>query len=130
MRSALWPDSPDDHPREVDRYFESGREKLAAFIAEDERGGICGFVEAGTRPYAEGCVSSPVGYVEGWWVDPEYRERGVGRALFTAVESWARALGLTEIASDADVANALSIRAHRALGYEEIERIVCLRKAL
>lgn len=130
MRSALWPDSPDDHALAVDQFFENVSDELATFIAENERGEIFGFVEAGTRPYAEGCVSSPVGYIEGWWVDPNYREQGVGGALLAAAESWARTLGLTEMASDADLANAVSIGAHCALGYTEAERIVCFRKEL
>ena len=130
MRSELWPESPDDHPREVDQYFESASDTHAAFLAENEVGDICGFVEAGTRPYAEGCDSSPVGYIEGWWVDPGYREQGVGRALVSAAESWARGLGLTEMASDAELANAVSIDAHRAIGFHETDRIVCFRKAL
>ena len=130
MRSELWPDSPDDHALAVDQFFENVSDELATFIAENEHGEIFGFIEAGTRPYAEGCVSSPVGYREGWWVDPDYRELGVGGALVAAAEGWARTLGLTEMASDADLANAVSINAHRALGYTEAERIVCFRKEL
>ena len=53
-----------------------------------------------------------------------------GTASTAAAESWARTLGLTEMASDADLANAVSIGAHRALGYTEAERIVCFRKEL
>ena len=82
------------------------------------------------RSYAEGCTSSPVAYVEGWWVDPDDRAHGVGRALIAAVEDWARDLNLTEIASDADLDNNDSIGAHLALGYQEVERIVCFRKSL
>ena len=87
-------------------------------------------LEAGTRPYAEGCSSSPVGYIEGWWVDPDQREQGCGTALVTVAEDWARALGLSEMASDADMANELSHSAHRALAYTETQRIVCFRKSL
>ena len=130
MRSALWPDSPGDHPPEIDQFFTTRDNTLATFVAEDEHGAIRGFIEAGTRPYAEGCLSSPVGYIEGWWVDPDYRRMGVGSALVAAAESWARALGLTEMASDADVANSVSEAAHLGLGYREAQRIVCFCKVL
>lgn len=130
MRAELWPDSPDDHPPDVDRYFESSGNQLATFVADNEQGGICGFVEAGTRPYAEGCNSSPVAYIEGWWVEPGFRKLGVGRALIAAAEEWARSLGMTELASDAELDNVMSIDAHRSLGFREVERIVCFRKAL
>jgi hypothetical protein len=51
-------------------------------------------------------------------------------ALMGAAEDHARAAGFAEIASDADVANADSLAAHHALGYEEVERVVCFRRSL
>jgi len=47
-----------------------------------------------------------------------------------AGEAWAREKGFAEIASDALIENAASLAAHRALGFQEIERIVCFAKAL
>jgi len=38
--------------------------------------------------------------------------------------------GLTEMASDAEIDNRVSIRAHRALGYAEEARVVGFRKDL
>ena len=130
MRSALWPESPEDHPIEIERFFAEPRDDLATFVAEGADGKLCGFLEAGTRPYAEGCRSSPVGYVEGWWVDAEHRTGGIGADLVSAAENWARERGLTEMASDADIANEASQRAHVALGYRETDRLVCFRKDL
>lgn len=130
MRTALWPESPDDHPPEIEQFFAEPRGDLATFVAETGNGRLCGFLEAGTRPYAEGCRSTPVGYIEGWWVDADQRENGVGAAMVAAAEEWARGLGLTEMASDADIANDVSQLAHKALGYSETDRIVCFRKDL
>jgi aminoglycoside 6'-N-acetyltransferase I len=87
-------------------------------------------VEVGLRNYAEGCESSPVGYVEGWYVDQSVRRQGVGRALIRAAEDWARSRGCTEIASDTEVENAGSQEAHERLGYERVETIVVYRRAL
>jgi aminoglycoside 6'-N-acetyltransferase I len=130
MRTALWPESPDDHAAEIDEFFDQSNESVATIVAELKNGLLCGFLEVGTRRYAEGCLSSPVGYIEGWWVDSEHREKGVGGALVDAAEEWARALGLGEMASDADIGNELSHNAHGALGYREAQRIVCFRKTL
>jgi aminoglycoside 6'-N-acetyltransferase I len=58
------------------------------------------------------------------------RGRGIGRALVDAAEARACALGHHEMASDAELVNAGGIAAHRALGYEEIERVVCFRRSL
>jgi GNAT superfamily N-acetyltransferase len=103
---------------------------LKVLVAERPTGGLCGFVEASIRPFAEDCTTRPVGYVEGWFVDPDVRRQGVGRKLVTAVEEWAAAHGCKEMASDADIGNAVSHEAHRAVGFEESGRLVHFRKRL
>lgn len=125
MRLALWPDCAES---DIDEWF--ARDDAATFVATRPDGSLCGFVEAGSRPYAEGCDSSPVGYVEGWWVDPDVRRHGVGRALLDAAESWARGRGYTEMGSDALLDNAASHEAHRRCGFREVERLVMFRKPL
>jgi aminoglycoside 6'-N-acetyltransferase I len=124
MRQTLFGDS--DHEGELEQFFKTG----TTFVAEGEDGQLCGFIEVGTRSYAEGCETSPVAYIEGWYVDPERQRQGVGRALVQTAEAWATAQGLTEIASDALIDNKTSLKAHTALGYQEIERIVCFAKRL
>lgn len=96
----------------------------------DEGSGPVGFAEVGTRAYADGCESSPVGYLEGWYVDPAFRRRGIGRALVEASLAWARERGLREFASDALLENLDSQQAHMAVGFAEVERIVIFRRAL
>jgi aminoglycoside 6'-N-acetyltransferase I len=50
--------------------------------------------------------------------------------LCERVADWARALGVTELASDALIDNHDSHAMHRALGFAETERIVFFRRAL
>ena len=129
MRAALWPEmTADDNDREAPSLL-ADPDNWAIFVAEI-RGALVGFVEAHLREYADGCETSPVGFVEGWWVEPEARGAGVGRALLAAAERWAKDRGCTEMGSDALIDNLMSQRAHFALGYEEVERRVCFRKAL
>lgn len=99
-------------------------------VAELGRGHLVGFAEADLRPFADGCRSSPVGYLEGWYVAPEHRRRGIGRALVRAIEGWARDRGCTEMASDTEVTNVPSQLAHKAMGYTEVQRLVHLRRGL
>jgi aminoglycoside 6'-N-acetyltransferase I len=127
LRMALWPDSAANFELEVAEILQA--DHLTSFVAEQD-GNLVGFVEASLRSYAEGCDSSPVGYLEGWYVAPQYRLKGVGRRLVQAAEDWARAQGCTEMASDSELANTQSHQAHARLGYQEVERIVCFRKAL
>jgi aminoglycoside 6'-N-acetyltransferase I len=83
---------------------------------------LCGLVEVSIRTSAPGCETDHIGYLEAWYVDPDWRNQGVGRALVEQAEAWARAEGCVEMASDTDPAYPLSPAAHAALGYEEVER--------
>lgn len=100
------------------------------FVAERETGALSGFVEAGTRAFADGCDTWPVGFIEAWYVDPDVRGAGMGRALVAAAEDWARTRGYREMASDAEIDSGTSHGAHRAIGYEEVGRVVQFRKVL
>jgi aminoglycoside 6'-N-acetyltransferase I len=71
-----------------------------------------------------------VPFIEGWYVEAPLRRQGIGRALVRAAEAHSRAEGFVEIASDAEVGNTGSIAAHRALEFDEIERVVCFRRSL
>jgi aminoglycoside 6'-N-acetyltransferase I len=129
MRRSLWEDCPDDQQvREMDEVL--GSESEAVFVAERPEGGLCGFVEAALRSRADGCDSTPVGYIEGWYVDEDVRRRGVGRALVEAAEAWAVSKGCRQMASDAELWNDVSHQAHGALGYRETARLVLYKKGL
>lgn len=132
LRQALWPDaSATEDGAEIDRFFRgTSTDPLAVFVAEDANQVLVGFVEVSIRSYAEGCVTDRVGYLEGWFVAPEGRHRGTGRALVTAAERWACSQGCTEFASDAEVDNAQSALAHRALGFADVGIVRCFRKEL
>lgn len=129
MREALWPGAGSDHEAETRQYFENPCEAPVIFVAEAD-GRLVGFLELDYRRYAPGCQSSPVPFIEGWYVEPALQRRGIGRALIEAAEACARAAGHHEIASDAEVTNADGIAAHAALGYAEVERVVCFRRSL
>lgn len=132
LRCALWPDEAADWLAADAAGFFAGTDTLleAVPVADDATLGVVGFAELSRRAYAEGCATSPVGYVEGWYVVPARRGQGVGRALIRAAEEWASAHGCREFASDALVENTVSAAAHRALGFEEVVAIPCFRNAL
>jgi len=103
---------------------------LEVLLAVDEAGEALGFAELSIRPYAEGCVTDRVAYLEGWYVVPKARRAGIGRALVAAAERWARAQGCIEFGSDALIDNEVSEAAHLALGFMEIEQIRCFLKRI
>ncbi len=132
MRQALWPNAdPDAQLADMDEWL--AQPDTAVIVVPRIGGagaGLAGFAEVGTRSVAESCSSSPVAFLEGWYVDPDLRRQGVGTALVRAAETWARTKGLKELASDTQLANTDSQRAHAAVGFIEVERLVAYRKVL
>ena len=58
------------------------------------RGRGVGFAEVSVRTdYVNGCKSSPVAFLEGIYVRPEFRRHGVARLLYQEAERWGRARG-------------------------------------
>ena len=128
MRAALW---PEQKRRELDgerAVFMERRDRNAVFLARRADGRLCGFVEVSLRDYAEGCATSPVGFIEGWYVDADLRRAGVGRALVRAAEAWARSRGCAEMGSDTEAENVTSQRAHAALGYSSQRMVAFWRR--
>jgi len=129
LRRALWPDcSERKHQLEISQVLSSDG---VVFVAENGSGELIGFAEVSLRrDHVDGAENSPVPYLEGWFVEARYRKRGIGGSLIGAVEKWATARGYTELASDAEQENLLSIRLHKQLGFSEIDRNVTFLKKL
>ena len=102
----------------------------AVFLARED-GADVGFAQCGLRrDYVEGTHTSPVGYLEGVFVQEEYRGRGVATALLRACEAWAGEKGCAEFASDCGLDNAASAVFHLRAGFAEAGRIICFTKRL
>lgn len=130
LRKLLWDESSDhEHKAEMRGIFEHTQTQLV-LIVELKSGKLIGFLEASIRPFVEDCHSEHVGYLEGWYVLPEYRRQGIGRVLVTTAENWARRHGCEEMASDSEIDNETSLQSHLKLGYEETSRLIHLRKDL
>jgi aminoglycoside 6'-N-acetyltransferase I len=132
LRQALWPsESPSDLAAETEAFFAGTiLEPGAVLLAESSTGALLGFAELALRAYAEDCTTSPVAFLEGWYVVPAVRRRGVGRTLIAAAECWAREQGCSEFASDTRPENTGSIAAHLALGFEDAGTLRCFRKTV
>jgi aminoglycoside 6'-N-acetyltransferase I len=129
LRIKLWPMIDEENRRETAQQL-AAPEKWAVFLAREDLGQPLGFVEVRLREYAEGATTSPVGFLEGWYVLTEARRRGIGRRLVEAGEEWARSMGCTEMVSNTEIWRTDSIEAHLRLGYSETERDVNFLKRL
>jgi aminoglycoside 6'-N-acetyltransferase I len=132
LRHALWSDASESEHRAAIEQFLAGlaREPQAVLVAIERTGRLVGFAELSIRAYAEGCDTDHVAFLEGWYVAPEFRRRGVARSLLGAAEHWAIQKGCRELASDTPVDNAISATAHEKCGFTEVAVIRCFRKEL
>ena len=129
MRQGLWPEAPVEYlDYDLDDILADIEQ--AVFVASSADGRLVAFIEAGMRSHVEGCETSPVGYIEAWYVDPHVRGQKLGREMVHTAEQWAREKGMSEMASDTWLENETSIAAHLKMGYDEAERLVHFVKRL
>src|SRR6188508_3509220 len=98
LRTQLWDaTSEDDHKSEMVEIVDHPHSQFV-LVAEHESGRLIGFLEVSVRPMAEDCETDHVGYLEGWYVEEDVRQSGLGRALVAFAEDWARRHGCSEMA--------------------------------
>lgn len=129
MRQMLWYHLPAEY-LQLDMDAILADRKRAVFVASNADGNLVAFVETSLRDYAEGCQTSPVGYIDAWYVDENIRGQKLGREMILTAENWAREKGCTEMGSDTWLENEASIEAHRKTGYFEVDRLVHFIKKL
>ena len=130
MRRLLWPStSVAEHENEMSAYFMRG-EGFLSWVAEKSDKRLIGFLEASIREVAEDCETRNVGYIEGWYVEPDFRRTGVGRVLVSHAAQWARAKGCKEMGSDCELENEICLKAHLGVGFEQTSRLIHFRKRL
>ena len=103
LASNMWDADPAGLEHDFARLTIS--QEAACFLAYHDEEPI-GFAQCQLRhDYVEGTETSPVGFLEGIWVHPDYQRQGVARQLVQACEDWARSVGCTEFASDCELDN-------------------------
>lgn len=108
----------------------SDPKKFGVLVLERGDGRLAGFIEVALRDGVDGAAREITAFVEGWFVEPDLRGQGWGRKLVTAAGRWARARGMIELASDAELWNRPAIAAHKGVGFRETFRSVQFLKRL
>ena len=122
---ALWPDATAESLREAYNTY-----KLSDFLyyTEDE---AVAFISLSLRhEYVIGTETSPVGYLEGIYVMPEFRKSGIAKELVAYAKNWAFSQGCNEIASDVELHNEGSQLFHEKIGFTEVPRFVSYTMSL
>lgn len=82
------------------------------------------------KDYVEGTDSTPVGYLEGIFVEEAHRKKNIAKLLCKECENWVKEKGCNEFASDCELDNENSLKFHLAIGFTEVNRIICFTKKL
>ena len=130
LRQGLFDDSTDEEHQQEMAEILAEVDGCVLVAERPSSTQLAGYLHVGTRKYAEGCDTSPVAYLEEWFVDANVRRQGVGRALVAAAEAWALQNGYIELASDTLIDNDVSLASHLALGFREVERQINFIKKL
>lgn len=129
MAARLWDTHVDEELKALFCGLIASREAAVFLAYEAQR--AAGFAQCQLRhDYVEGTHTSPVGYLEGIYVEEAFRRRGVALQLLKACENWARGLGCVEFASDCELENKESFGFHLGAGFSEKNRIICFSKEL
>jgi len=125
----MWEDNTvEDLAEEFTEMTESD-EAVIFLLAKDEQ--PIGFAQCQLRhDYVEGTDSSPVGYLEGIFIEPSHRSQGYAKQLLAKCEEWAKEKGCVEFASDCELDNDASLAFHLKMGFAEANRIICFTKEL
>jgi aminoglycoside 6'-N-acetyltransferase I len=130
MRQALYTGLDDEfHRREMEAIFASA--EIMCFLGVSRVGeGLMAMMELSLRNVVDGCIGSPVGYIEGLYLKPEFRGRGFGRRMIAFAESWFISSGCREMATDTELENTTAQQFFRYAGFEETWRIIEFKKTI
>lgn len=118
---SLWPEISKEEMLQGRAEGEFTHEYL--YVKDDH---IIAFISLSLRnDYVEGTDSSPVGYIEGIYVNEEYRGQGIGRALIEYAKKWSIEQGCSQLASDVELDNHMSELFHQKIGFKEANRLIC-----
>jgi aminoglycoside 6'-N-acetyltransferase I len=123
----LWPDNDyEELKNEYSSLLKSDKDKVFLYLIDDLPKA---FIQLSIRvDYVEGSETSPVGYVEGIFVNPDYRRQGISNELMKKGEEWIKKQGCKQIGSDIESDNITSYQFHMKIGFKEANRIICFIK--
>ncbi len=113
------------HEREMRQISASGDWFCYFLMSETDQ--TVGFAELSSRNIVDGCLSSPVAYLEGLYLKKEYRGMGLGREAIKIIKNWCKERGFTELGVDTELTNLKAQRFFNAVGFQKTYRIVQFR---
>lgn len=129
LANKLWTDCSENDLKELFNNLIDNPQALVLLAYIDDL--IVGFCQCQLRnDYVEGSTSSPVGYLEGVYIEPNFRKQNLAKVLVDKCCDWAKQKGCSEFASDCELNNDTSLKFHKKIGFKEANRIICFIKKL
>ena len=123
VATTLWSNhSIDDIKNVLERYIKGKETSVFKYVIDNKCVGLA--LVSLRHDYVEGCITSPVGYLEAICVLEKYRKQGIASILCKECEDWAKARGCSEFASDCELNNEASLNFHLSIGFKETNRII------
>ncbi len=117
--------------RTGDRFYRNYQQQKCSMFIKYAEGKPIGFAQCQIRyDYVEGTETSLVGYLEGIFIQEQFRHKGFARELLQECEKWARSKKCSEFSSDCEINNTDSFKFHLAMGFDEVNRIICFKKEI
>ncbi|MBH0160738.1 aminoglycoside 6'-N-acetyltransferase [Fictibacillus sp. 26RED30] len=126
---ALWPDIEFiDLRKEFKQLLNSDKDKVIVYLMHAK---LIAFIHISVRSdYVEGSKDSLTGFIEGIYVKPEYRKKGISKKLIEKGESWLKTKGCSQIGSDIEQSNDTSYHFHKSVGFKEVNRLIAFIKEI
>jgi len=97
-------------------FIEQQQEDWKILLAITPTDKVVGFI-IGSVTTDDDLELSPIGKIEDWFVEEDYRKGGVGGKLYTELENWFKTKGCKQVLSDTWMDNTLSIDVHKQIGF-------------
>jgi aminoglycoside 6'-N-acetyltransferase I len=129
FRSKIYPLISDEYNlKEIENIFDS--ELWYCWLIEREDGIRIGLVELSLRNIVDGCLGSPIPYLEGLYLDEKERNKGRGTEVIEMIKLWCQSNGYSELATDVELTNIRAQKFYEKLGFERVDRVVEYRLEL
>lgn len=124
MSQKLWKDFEEIKLKDIlSKTVLSDKNKV--IMVKDETAKCIAFAIFSIRyEYVEGSLNSPTGYLEGIFVETDYRKMGIAKELVAIGEKWCKDNSCLQIGSDTWLNDKDSRNFHKKIGFWEEEEVV------
>ncbi len=129
LMRELWPDHTRASLVSEAKIIIDSKKETAFLLSNDDK--WIGFINVSIHTdHVPGTSRSKVGYIEGIYIKPKLRHRGMAKKLVEHASHWFLVNGCKEMASDTEIDNVVSQGWHEAMGFSKVSVLVHYSKKI